>query len=89
MEDIGIWLVLVVADYNLVGVALTVVGVTGFWVLSRVFLGPLKGGGDEFDNLPEWRKFIFLAPALIWALLLFFFADWWWQLGYIEMLTNG
>jgi hypothetical protein len=61
----------ILEDWSVVWLAFIAVGLAGF-----VLLGRLSG-----ENPGRVSIVGVLGP--IWALMLFAFADWWWQMGYL------
>ena len=66
--------------WGVVWFALIVVGLAGYVLLLRLLhriTGPLSG------VTPEWKNALTGGLMIFWGLMLFAFADWWWNWGFM------
>lgn len=63
-------------DWGVVWLAFFVVGLVGYIAIFRI-------SDALFPEQPPWLKVLLSAVGLLWTIMLFGFADWWWQLGFM------
>ena len=76
METIAIIALNTLEDWGVVWLAFFVVGLVGYIAIFRI-------SDALFPEQPPWLKVLLSAVGGLWTLMLFAFADWWWQLGFM------